>query len=127
MSEKPMAFRPALYHYYYEWLKEIALRYGYNLLLHGSMNRDLDLVAIPWIENVGDKDEMIKEFCDALAGHLLDCSGGGYKSVTWHGRMHYVINLNRRSTIVRKDKEYHDPQYYIDISVMPTKELPAIG
>jgi hypothetical protein len=133
---KPVHAKPSLYAFYYEALKGIAFRYGYNLVLHGSLNRDLDLIAIPWAEEVGSHDEMIEEFILILGGDLMYANGvvrsharktgqdqkwEKYKE-THHGRMQYVINLNRECA--EKDGKWTDPQYYIDISVMPTTTKP---
>lgn len=116
--EKPIHVKPSLYAYYFYGLKEIALKYGYNLVIHGSMNRDLDLVAIPWQEKVGDCDEMVEEFCDYLGGRRIvhDCKDGKdiYYNYLPQRRRGYVINLNRR------DKDGNDLQYYVDISVTPS-------
>lgn len=129
---KPIHAKPSLYAYYFMELKEVALQYGYNLVLHGSLNRDLDLVAIPWQEKVGSHDEMIEEMINIIGGELMFANGVRRAfaknipessewpkySVTHHGRMQYVVNLNRKSQM--KDGEWSDPQYYLDISVMPT-------
>jgi hypothetical protein len=128
MSNKPIHAKPSLYAYYFYDLKEIALKYGYNLVLHGSLNRDLDLIAIPWQEHLGSHDDMIDEMITAIGGYLLWANGvdsrftnyDGKKdrySVTHHGRMQYVININRECSM--KDDKWVDPQYYIDISVIP--------
>jgi hypothetical protein len=126
--QKPIHAKPSLYAFYFEALKEIAVKYGYNLVLHGSMNRDLDLVAIPWQEEVKSHEEMIEEFIEAIGGKLMFANGierahapdqdwPKYK-VTHHGRMQYVINVNRECKMI--DGDWVDPQYYIDISVIPT-------
>jgi hypothetical protein len=61
MENKPIHARPSLYAFYFEIIKEIGLKYGYNIVLHGSMNRDCDLIAIPWQEVIGDKVQMLNE------------------------------------------------------------------
>lgn len=132
MSEKPIHAKPSLYACYFDILKQIGLKYGYNIVLHGSLNRDLDLIAIPWVSDIGDQDEMIDEMIGVMGGHIMmtnrtvDNPDGYRYNTTHHGRMQYVININRdiafkfngiRTEIV----EYPDPQYYIDISVIPHK------
>lgn len=120
--QKPMHAKPGLYAFFFEGLKAIARSYGYNLVLHGSMNRDLDLIAIPWVLGCqGSHERMIREFCDCI-GHASimvlpekDCP---LYNVTAHGRMQYVININRECE--QKGDDWLDPQYYIDISVIPT-------
>lgn len=124
---KPIHAKPSLYAYYFYPLKEVALKYGYNLVLHGSLNRDMDLVAIPWQEKLGSHDEMIEEFAVTIGGDLMFANGVDRRKapnqqwekykVTHHGRMQYVINLNRECKIV--NDEWIDPQYYLDISVIP--------
>lgn len=113
MSEKPTHIKPSLYAYFFLELKEIAKTYGYNLVLHGSMNRDLDLIAIPWEEKLGDHTEMVNSFVGHLGGHILPQNTGLY-SVGHHGRIWYAININRG-----KKTNYEDPQYYLDISIIP--------
>lgn len=115
-NNKPIHVKPSLYAFYFERLKEIALRYGYNLVLHGSMNRDLDLIAIPWQESVGDLKEMIDEFANTIGGYIMLQDGKLYET-THHGRMWWIINVARGGS---KNGVYHDAQYYLDISVMPT-------
>jgi hypothetical protein len=124
---KPIHAKPSLYAHYFVQLKEVALKYGYNLVLHGSLNRDLDLIAIPWQEEVRSHEEMIEEFVEAIGGDLMFANGvprmfakdkdwEKYK-VTHHGRMQYVINLNRECKMI--NDVWTDPMYYIDISVIP--------
>ncbi len=110
MSEKPIHAKASLYANCFFMLKEIAFRYGYNLVIHGSMSRDLDLIAIPWIHKTKPVDKMIKAFAKALGGTVQK-----HISEMPHGRKAYVIDL------ARFDKNYYDRQYYVDISVMPTK------
>ena len=120
---KPVQLKPGLYTIFYEHLKQIALEYGYNLVVHGSMNRDLDLIAIPWEDRCCHTKEqlMIKEFQEYLTGkHLLDKKGNAPYTILPGGRHGYVICLNRgdkHGEWVR----YEDKEYYLDISVIPMK------
>lgn len=115
METKPIHARPSLYAFYYEELKVLAKEYGYNLVLHGSMNRDLDLIAIPWVDNPRDEFEMIQAFDNRLTGIYSEQKGYYMFSVLPGKRKSYVINLNRGG----KWNNYYDEQYYIDISVTP--------
>lgn len=131
MSNKPTHAKPSLYAYYFFDLKEIAKEYGYNLVLHGSLNRDLDLIAIPWVDDPKDEFEMINAFNKHLTGYTTEEQ---YKDSIYlfkklpGGRHAYVINLNRggyaknESGQIKDPIEYTpDPEYYIDISVTPIK------
>ena len=71
MLSKPIHAKPSLYSFYFDIIKEIGIKYGYNIVLHGSLNRDLDLIAIPWVEELGDKDLMIDEITDLIGGEIL--------------------------------------------------------
>lgn len=120
--EKPIHARPSFYALMFEPLKEIALKYGYNLVLHGSLNRDLDLIAIPWQENLGEIDAMIEDFCSYVGGKI----DNNTSRLAPHGRLWYVINIFRGGYFegdgFHEIKYYQDPQYYIDISVTPIKK-----
>lgn len=114
---KPIHVKPLFYANCYQGLKEIALKYGYNLLIHGSLNRDFDLVAIPWAEEIGSYEEMLNEFVENLGGHIMP-ETEELRQITancYHGRRIYVINLNRGG----KKTNYEDPQWYLDISILP--------
>lgn len=125
-TKKPIHAKPSLYAFYFDVIKEIGLQYGYNIVLHGSMNRDLDLIAIPWQEQIGDKMEMLNRIAEAIGGHILFETEEDRKRFRekFHGRQCYVINVNRTikakvQGMITEFEEYADPQYYIDISVLP--------
>lgn len=118
IERKPTHVKPLFYANCYLQLKDIALQYGYNLVVHGSLNRDFDLIAIPWEQEVKPYTDMLNEFVEYLGGHIMP-ENDAYRRVfaeTHHGRMRYVINLNRGG----KETNYEDPQWYLDISIMPT-------
>lgn len=111
---KPLHAKPGLYALYFEFLKEIAREHGYNLVLHGSMARDLDLIAIPWTDTPRPEQGMIQQFQEYLTGKLEEIPF----TVLPGGRHSYVINLNRGN----KHGEwvrFEDKEYYLDISVTP--------
>ena len=112
---KPIHAKPSLYAFYYEELKVIAKEYGYNLVLHGSMNRDLDLIAIPWTDTPADEFKMIQHFEQHLTGFFGSTKEHYLFSLLPGGRKSYIININRGG----EWNNYCDLQYYIDISVTP--------
>lgn len=110
---KPTHVKPALYAYFYQEIKDVAEYFGYNLLLNGSMHRDLDLVAVPWSEFCnGEHEKMVMKFAEIIGGEYEK----DLTSVTHHGRIQYIINVRRRTPFTNEE----DPQYYLDLSVMPT-------
>lgn len=116
---KPKHFKPGLYTMFYEHLKDIAKTYGYNLVVHGSMNRDLDLIAIPWIDNPQPEEKMIQEFEIYLTGKkIVNDKNKTPFTILPGGRKVYIISLNRgdkHGEWVR----FEDKEYYLDISVTP--------
>lgn len=122
MSDKPIHAKPSLYTFFYETAKQIGLEYGYNIIVHGSMNRDLDLIAIPWEEEVKNVPEMIDKIAECFGGFVMQDTNREKP----HGRTVYVININRTikskfDGMATQIEHHHDPQYYIDISVIPIK------
>ena len=119
-KEKPISVKPMLYSVVLEPLKKIALEFGYNLVIHGSMNRDMDLILIPWVDDAREPDSVIKAFNSFLDGRII--SQGTAKNLSlskpiFHGagRISYLINLNRDGVF----SNYVDKEYYLDISVTP--------
>ena len=107
MMKKPTVVKPAMYSLFYLNLREIAYEYGYNLLVNGSMSRDLDLVAVPWGAVVKDEQDMIFEFSKYLGGRL-EMAGD---TIVYHrlpqNRNGYMIYLNESNK-----------EWYIDVSVV---------
>lgn len=59
-------------------IKEAAKGLGYALAIHGSMKRDLDIVAVPWIENAAEPKDLVEVIAKAVDGLVIgtgkDCS-----------------------------------------------------
>lgn len=94
----------------YTRLSEIVKEHGYALTLHGSMARDLDLVAIPWTDEpseVGVLLQAVVDFiCDKADGIAYPTPLPTEKP---HGRMSYIFPVGLEG-------------HYFDFSVMPKKE-----
>lgn len=45
---------------YYPVLCEVARELGYCLAVHGTMARDLDLVAVPWTDGAATAEELVE-------------------------------------------------------------------
>jgi hypothetical protein len=57
---------PAAYVGLFESLSETARKHGYALALHGSFNRDFDIVAVPWTDAAIRPSELIKHLHDSI-------------------------------------------------------------
>lgn len=129
-KEKPIHAKPQLYAYYFLGMKEIAKEYGYNLVVHGSMNRDLDLIAIPWVDDPKPELELLQALSLYLTGKSYNRQVDYWANKLPGGRNVYTIDLyrggytrNKAGQIIDPVEFTEDPQYYIDISVTPS--IPA--
>lgn len=92
-------------------IKEAAKRMGYALAIHGSMYRDLDLLAVPWTETAVDAEELVEAIRSSVGGYVigdnLKNTGSVSKEPTKqpHGRLSWNICWGGRP--------------FIDLSVMP--------
>jgi len=113
---KQPSIAPA-YAFLYPILCEAARSKGYALAMHGTLQRDLDVIAVPWTEDAVSTDDLvaaIKQACDGfIFGAPEDPNdvGAPYVSPAHrpHGRLAWSIYITDR--------------VYIDLSVMP--RLPA--
>lgn len=107
---KPPTFAPA-YVGLYPIVTEVAREHGYALAVHGTMERDFDLAAIPWAENAADPEKLIRAIA-ARIGYTLSTAitvdrlfQEPYCSEKPFGRRSWSIPL--------------DCGAYLDISVLP--------
>lgn len=92
----------------YVGLERVAWRHGYALTLHGSMARDLDLVAIPWTKDADDPDKLIAAIVRFVIVQSDVKIFHPQSTIKPHGRLAYTVPLSRGRN-------------YLDISVMPKK------
>lgn len=96
--------RPVVYAIFYGAMVRAARRHGYALAMHGSLRRDCDLVAIPWIEGAGSPEELIMALAECTGGYVPEI---GQREVMPHGRLAWSINVGSGA--------------YMDVSVMPRR------
>lgn len=99
-----------------EALKYVSYRCGYALAVHGSLKRDIDLIACPWRDTAVSPDYLIKEIqktTKAIIGEARPKFGEKtLKGELKHcGRIAWCIYLT-----------HDDSNPYLDISVMPKVE-----
>lgn len=69
-----------------------ARHHGYAVAVHGSLKRDIDLVAVAWREhNVSTSDELVKAICGAISGVTGNCLRMADSSAKPHGRIAYTL------------------------------------
>lgn len=82
---------------------------GYAVTVHGSLNRDIDLVAIPWVENgVRTQDVLVDLIAGAVRGAIGRCIKSGPPEKKPHGRLGYSLLAWCGETTA-----------HLDLSVMP--------
>lgn len=91
-------------------LQAVAKSCGYAIGVHGSMRRDLDLIAAPWTEEATDPKDLIDALVKTLGGTLSDKWMCGAPTVKPYGRLCWCIYFDA-------NQEGWGP--YLDISVMP--------
>lgn len=101
--------RASFYSILYESLRLIAVENGYTLAIHGSMARDMDLVAIAWKERVIHPDVLIHKFVEEIGATIYQ-SSYPKKEEKPHGRLAYGLY-------------FLAGDWYLDISVIPPREL----
>jgi hypothetical protein len=68
-------------------MQRVARGVGYALTIHGSLCRDIDLVAIPWVEHgVADREELLTVLAGAIGGITGRCHRKKEWSEKPHGR-----------------------------------------
>lgn len=92
----------------YVKLERLAWRHGYALALHGSMSRDLDLIAVPWTEDADPPSKLLASFRRFVIDKAPVKLKVGAPFPKPHGRQAYSIPIG------------HDG-HYIDLSIMPRK------
>jgi hypothetical protein len=58
--------KAAFYACIWDDLRQAALNCGWALGLHGSLNNDMDIMAMPWIEDAKPIEEMIQALSDCF-------------------------------------------------------------
>jgi hypothetical protein len=114
-NKKSIKSKPQFYAVCFTGLQKIAKKLGYNLLIHGSMNRDMDIVAVPWIDKPSEHIDLLNSFSRYLGVMTSDDIRWYNYSILPGGRHSYIINLNRGGIF----NGYVDEQYYLDISITP--------
>lgn len=100
-------------------MQEIAHEFGYALAVHGSCNRDLDLIAVPWVEDAKEPAEMVEGLRSYLGGIIHKT---GTPAAKWNGKVFEpcILENPSRKPHGRLAWNIHlDCGLFIDISVTP--------
>jgi hypothetical protein len=95
-----------------EPMRRVARDAGYAITIHGSLARDIDLVAIPWADRADDPDFLVNRLCGAIASITGRCNQYNEWAEKPHGR--------RAKTLLVWGTQFGSID--IDLSVMPRLE-----
>lgn len=90
---KPATFGPVYALGLYPELAELFRRHGYALAIHGSVARDFDLIAVPWIEEAGEPGDVMAEVFRTFA-IVPGYRGEREPGVKPHGRRSYTVSMS---------------------------------
>ena len=63
--------RPAFYASMYEDIRTCAMELGWSVALHGSLKSDMDIMAMPWVENAVKFETLVSAMCGLFEGNEL--------------------------------------------------------
>jgi hypothetical protein len=93
-------------------IQQVGNKFGYAVAVHGSMARDLDLIAVPWTRDAASNEDFVEAVRIAVGGYIRnDENPNKYNEFTYdpverpHGRRGWAI-------------QFSGFRFYIDLSVM---------
>ncbi len=110
-------------------MREIARQDGWALAVHGSMTRDLDVIAVPWTNDASGEAAFVEAMRAAVARELSepafvgageDGRTVGFKSKP-HGRRCWTLHGNSEQLV--EDEQGAHP--YVDLAIMDIRATPA--
>ena len=101
--------RTAFYACMYEDIRQCAMDCGWAVSLHGSLTSDMDIMAIPWVENAVTFKEMIDRLSKLFKDNDMSSQ--------------YVISYNEKphNRVVATIPIWSD--FYLDISTINTSDV----
>jgi hypothetical protein len=72
-------------------VREAARFQGYAIAVHGSLSRDIDLIAVAWTDQAKEPDELVRVVQGAIGGVLGNCLRIHEPANKPHGRVAYTL------------------------------------
>lgn len=95
---------PALYATIYPTIVEVGREHGYAVGLHGSLAKDMDVIAVAWTEDASPAADLVEAVCDRVGAYAHVAPDEAPKQRP-HGRLSWALILTGGA--------------YIDLSVIP--------
>lgn len=100
-------------------IRALARGMGYAVGLHGTLGRDFDLIAVPWVEDAKPAAELAEAIRALVGGYIAVREvGDDGMSLRPHDRMSWSIHFPYDQEIFKAAGGCA----YIDLSVMPRAE-----
>lgn len=97
--------RPVFYAVLYNDFRKVALECGYALALHGSMARDMDIIAVAWQEDALPVESLVKKISDCIGETVWKDHHLNTAEAKPHGRISYTLSIMG--------------EWFIDLSIIP--------
>lgn len=123
LNRRDQAFCLGLAKVLIEPLREVARNHGYALAEHGSQRRDIDLIAVPWVEDAAPPPELaeaLRIMAQEVVGIAINIDRQGAANPAYfdegapgskpHGRLCWAFHLGGGP--------------YVDLSVIPPRDPP---
>jgi hypothetical protein len=100
-----------------ELARHAARAVGYAIGQHGSMERDLDMIAVPWTEDAGDELALVKAIQQAITDNIGDCYRSCEEQIEAkpHGRRAWTLHF--QNAVSTENGAYP----FVDLSVLPRR------
>ncbi len=97
-------------------IRECAKTLGYAVALHGTMKRDLDLIAVPWVEDAKSAAELVEMIARNVAGFVV---GKDVDGKIRNGEVEHIDNPTKHPHGRLSWNICWGGRAFIDLSVMP--------
>lgn len=101
-------------------IREVEHGHGYAVAIHGSLARDIDLIAVPWTDSADDAEQIVRSIRGAIAGVLGRC----YVAAEKKGALKWTEKPHGRRAVTLIHAGFCGE---IDLSVMPRVPKPDGG
>lgn len=86
---------------------------GYAIGLHGSLERDVDLIAVPWAEDAAEPLAVVKAIQDAITDEIGICYRSKEPEAKPHGRFAWTLYFHGAVSTT------NGAFPFVDLSVLP--------
>lgn len=109
MKEITTNGRAVFYAVLYPSFRKAAMDCGYALALHGSMANDMDILAVPWVQNASSVETLVKAISNCIGETIWKDCHLLLPEEKPHNRIAYSLSIYSN--------------FYIDLSIIKPIQL----